>query len=300
LSADVARITLVTPCLNAGATIARTLDSVCAQKYAKLEYVICDGGSSDDTLSRIDHYRDIVTKITSEKDKNVADAVNKGFAGASGDIFCYINADDTLEPGALEFVDAHFREHPETDVLTGGCRRVFADGSEVITKPPADMLATMPWRNTLEQPSTFWRAAAYRKAGPFDDSYFLAFDWEYWNRLHKLGARFETTDRVLSTYYFTDDNLTSRAGRRAVDEMERITRAYAPNGPALARAYRMIFNVYDMNGFYDAPFHALPLAKRVALAAGLLPLYAFYGRDAINAYNWNWASKQIRGKIWHR
>lgn len=294
------KITLATPCLNAEATIARTLDSVRAQAYANLEYLVLDGASKDGTLAIVDRYQDIVTRVASEKDKNIADALNKGFRTAAGDIVGYINADDTLSPGALAFVDAFFRENPDVDVITGGCRRVFADGSEVTTTPPADFRDLMAMRNCLEQPSTFWRTAAHRKAGEFDDSYALAFDWEYWNRLHAAGARFEATERALSTYYFTDDNLTSRAGRRVIDEMERVTRTYAKNGPALARAYRFIFNVYDMNGFYDVPFRQLPRLKQAMLAAGLAPLYALHGRRAINAYNWNWASKQIRGQVWHR
>lgn len=294
------RITLVTPCLNASSTVGRTLNSVRAQRYSNLEYFVLDGASNDDTLSIVDRYADIVTQVTSEKDKNIADALNKGFRHATGDVFGYINADDTLAPGALEFVDRFFRENAEIDVLTGGCRRVFADGSEATTTPPLDFLDVMALRNCLEQPSTFWRASVHHKAGAFDDTYALAFDWEYWNRLHAAGARFFATERLLSTYYFSNDNLTSRAGRRVIDEMERVTATYAHKGPALARAYRFIFNVYDMNGFYDVPFRQLPKLKQAALAAGLLPLYALYGRRAINAYNWNWASKQIRGRVWHR
>lgn len=294
------RITLATPCLNAAATIERTLDSVRAQNYPNLDYIVLDGGSTDGTLDILARYADIIARVVSEKDKNIADALNKGFRDVTGDVFGYINADDTLAPGALDYVGAFFRDNPNIDVLTGGCRRVFADGSELTTTPPANFRDTMPMRNGLEQPSTFWRAAAHRKAGEFDDSYFLAFDWEWWNRLQSTGARFATTDRALSTYYFTNDNLTSRGGQRVIDEMERVTHAYARNGPALARAYRFIFNVYDMNGFYDVPFRQLPKLKQAALAAGLAPLYALYGRRAINAYNWNWASKQIRGRVWHR
>ena len=294
------RITLATPCLNAAASIERTLASVRAQAYPHLEYIVVDGGSTDGTLEIVEEYADIVTRVISERDKNVADALNKGLRNASGDIIGYINADDALALGALGSVGAFFHDNPTIDVLSGGCLRVFSDGSQVTTTPPADFRGVMAMRNCLEQPSTFWRAAAHRKAGAFDDSYFLAFDWEYWNRLLASGAQFATTDRTLSTYYFTESNLTSRAGRRVIDEMERITRTYAPNGRALARAYRFIFNVYDMNGYYDAPFHDLPWLKRAVLAMGLAPLYALHGQRAINAYNWNWASKQIRGRVWHR
>lgn len=294
------RITLVTPCLNAEATIARTLDSVRAQAYPNLEYLICDGESRDRTMAIIGAYTDIVSRAVSEKDRNIANALNKGFATATGDIFCYLNADDALAPGALAFVAEYFSTHSQIDLLTGGCQRVFADGSEIVTAPAPDYLQLMSLRNGVEQPSTFWRSAAHRKAGVFDESYALSFDWEWWNRLHRAGARFATTDRVLSVYYFSDDNLTSRGGRRVIDEMERVTRTYAPNGPALASAYRLLFNVYDMNGFYDRPFRELPTWRQTLMAAGLAPLYAIFGRDKINAYNWNWASKQIRGKVWYR
>ncbi|MGQ0532388.1 MAG: glycosyltransferase family 2 protein [Caulobacteraceae bacterium] len=294
------RITLVTPCLNAAATIERTLESVRSQAYPNLEYLVLDGGSKDETLAIVRRYGDIVTRVVSEKDKNIADALNKGFRAATGDVFGYINADDTLAPGALAFVDAFLRENQDVDVFTGACRRVFADGSEATTAPPADFRDVMAMRNCLEQPSTFWRAVAHRTAGEFDQSYALAFDWDYWNKLYASGARFATTERLLSTYYFTDNNLTSRGGHRVIDEMARITRTYAPNGRALARAYRFIFNVYDMSGYYDVPFWKLPKLKQVALSAGLAVLYAMHGRRAINAYNWNWASKQIRGQTWYR
>ncbi len=294
------RITLVTPCLNAANTIARTLESVRAQKYPSLEYLVFDGVSTDRTLDIVRSYADIVTRVSSEKDINVANALNKAFAQGNGQIFCYLNADDTLAPGALAFVDSFFRENENIDVLTGGCRRVFADGSEAITTPAAEFLRLMPMRNCLEQPSTFWRAAMHRTAGSFDETYFLAFDWEWWNRLRAAGARFATTDQVLSTYYFSAENLTSRGGLRVIDEMERVTKAYAKNGAALARAYRLIFRAFDMNGFYDQPFRSLSLPRKILLAAGLAPLYALHGRVAINAYNWNWASKQIRGLVWHR
>lgn len=296
----VPRISLITPCRDAADTIERTLKSVRAQAYPQLEYLILDGSSTDSTLEITSHYTDVITRTISDSDKNVADALNKGFAQANGAIFCYINADDVLADGALAYVAEYLAAHPDVDVLTGGCKRMFADGSETVTTPAADFLELLPMRNGIEQPSTFWRADAHRKAGVFDDSYFLAFDWEWWNRLRACGARFAATDRVLSTYYFSGDNLTSRGGGRVIDEMERVTRTYAKNGRSLASAYRLIFNLYDMNGFYDQPFRSLPALKKLALTAGLAPLYALHGRRAINAYNWNWASKQVRGRVWYR
>jgi len=294
------KISLVTPCLNAGKTIERTLLSIEAQRFPDLEYIICDGGSTDGTLAIIDQYRHIVTKVVSEKDKNVSNAVNKGFRHATGEILCYLNADDCFEPGALDRVARIFAERPEVDVITGGCRRVFADGSELITQVPENFLHFMSMRNAIEQPSTFWRASAHRRAGELDESFFLAFDWEWWNRLQASGARFLAIPDVLSTYYFTDDNLTSRAGQRVIDEMYRITRKYGPWQGRIADVYRFLFRVFDLRGFYDVPFRELPRGRQLVFAAMLTVLYGIFGRDLINAYNWNWASKQIRGITWYK
>ena len=291
--------TLVTPCLNAAATIERTLLSVQSQNYENLQYIVCDGGSDDGTLEIINDFKSLVTQLISGKDKNVPDAVNKGFAGATGDLYGYINADDTLEPGALHHVAALFEANPDADVLTGGCRRVFADGSQVITQVPDEFLDVLAMKNPIEQPSTFWRAAIHRRAGPFDDTYHLAFDWEYWNRLHKTGARFARTDRVLSTYYFSDSNLTSRAGLRTIDEMYRVTKTYARN-PLLADVYALLFKTFDMRGFYDMPFWELSRHRQVIFGPTLVMLCKLFGRTEINSYNWNWVSKQLRNIVWYK
>lgn len=297
------KISLITPCLNSASTIERTLQSVQRQHYANLEYIVCDGASSDGTLEVLRRYeRDrLIDHLRSEKDTGVANAINEGFERATGEIFCYLNADDTLEDGCLNFVADYFSSHPKIDVFTGGCRRVFADGSETITNPPeGEYVSTVALRNYFEQPSTFWRAAAHRAAGKLDETYHLAFDWEWWNRLNASGARFGYTARVLSVYYFSDDNLTSRAGQRVIDEMYRVTKSYAPKRGEIADVYKLLFNVFDMNGFYDRPFAELPAIRQVVFGAALAVLYAIYGREAVNAYNWNWASKQIRGVTWYK
>jgi len=292
------KISLVTPCLNASKTIERTLQSIEAQQYPDLEYIIVDGGSTDSTLAIIERYSHIVTMVFSEKDKNVANALNKGFSWAKGEIFCYLNADDCFEPGALKKVAHAFSENPSIDVLTGGCRRVFADGSKLITRVPENFQRLIPFRNDIEQPSTFWRAVLHRKVGELDDTFFLAFDWEWWNRLQVQGAFFLAIPDVLSTYYFTDDNLTSRAGRQVIEEMYLVTKRYGHKG--IAHVYRILFHIFDMRGFYDVPIRELPLFKKWLFGGTLLVLYRVFGQDIIKAYNWNWASKQVRGIVWYK
>jgi glycosyltransferase involved in cell wall biosynthesis len=298
---DMPKITVVTPCLNAERTIERTLRSIAEQNYPNLEYLICDGGSTDRTVDLIRRNNSNLTyTLFIEKDKNVADALNKGFRKATGDIFCYLNADDALSPGALRLVADFFDTHPDIDVLTGGCQRVYADGSSVFTKVPSWFLKLLAYKNGIEQPSTFWRSNLHRRAGEFDHHFRLAFDHEWWNRLKDQGARFACVEDVLSTYYFSDSNLTSNAGLRVIEEMAAITRRYAPYGIFVEALYWLLFHLFDMRGYYDVPFRSLSRRKQGLFGAALAISSALFGRDVVNAYNWNWASKQVRGKIWYK
>ncbi|WP_051961950.1 glycosyltransferase family 2 protein [Methylobacter sp. BBA5.1] len=294
------RITLVTPSLNAEKTIERTLKSIEEQHYPNLQVICVDGLSTDSTVEIIERYRHVVNHLICEKDKNVADALNKAFKLAEGNIYCYLNADDALTSGALACIAQVFLDNPGIDVLTGGCRRVFADGSECITQPPENYLESLSMRNGIEQPSTFWRAGIHRRLGELDVSYQLAFDWEWWNRLYASGARFMAIPDILSVYYFSDDNLTSKAGLRVINEMYRITKTYGPFRGRIADIYRFLFKVFDLNGYYDQPFHKLPLIKRIGFGGTLWLLCKIFGKQTITSYNWNWASKQVRGLVWYK
>ncbi len=294
------RISVVTASLNAGKTIERTLQSIDEQMYPNLQLICIDGNSTDETAAIIRSYKHLVSVFVQEKDKNVADAINKGFALADGDIFCYLNADDAFANGALDLIARKFDENPGVDIVTGGCLRVFADGSRVTTRVPSNFLEVISLRNDVEQPSTFWRASIHRRLGQLDDSFQLAFDWEWWNRIHASGARFLIVPDVLSLYYFSADNLTSRAGQRIIDEMYRITKAYGPSNGRIADVYKFLFSMFDMRGYYDQPFAKLSPARKFLFGVTLKTLYRFFGKQAINSYNWNWASKQIRNITWYK
>ncbi|HET6413017.1 MAG TPA: glycosyltransferase family 2 protein [Anaeromyxobacter sp.] len=292
------RVSIVTPSFNAVNTIGRTLRSIKLQAYPNLQVICVDGGSTDGTQKVIELFRDLVTWFVSERDDGVAQAINKGFQQADGDIFCWLNADDELAPGALRAVARVFCDNPETDVVTGACRRFFPDGSSLVTQVPDRFLSVMALRNDVEQPSTFWRAALHRKAGELDESYRLAFDWEWWNRLRARGARFARLSEVLSHYYFSDNNLTSRGAQKVVDEMYRVTAAYASR--RIANAYRFLYRTFDLRGFYDPPFRELAVVRRFVFGTTLSAMRRLYGREVIQSYNWNWASKQVRGVVWYR
>jgi glycosyltransferase involved in cell wall biosynthesis len=292
------RLSVVTASFNAVGTVRRTLESIRGQGWPDVQMICIDGGSTDGTVEAIRSYGGFVDYFVSEPDRGVADAINKGFRVADGDVLCWLNADDEFAPGAVAHVMELFERHPEVDVVTGGCRRVYADGSEAVTQVPAGFERRMALKNEIEQPSTFWRARVHRQAGELDESYRLAFDWEWWNRLSRAQARWLTTSQVLSVYYFTEGNLTSKAGERVIEEMYRVTKTYADSA-LVPHVYRFLFRMFDMRGYYDLPFHQLPKRRRLVFGIICVGLYALFGREVIESYNWNWASKQIRGLKWY-
>src|SRR5579872_2866095 len=93
-------VSIVTPCFNAARFIEETIESVLAQDYPLIDYVVIDGGSTDGTIEILRRYEDRL-HWHSARDNGQADAVNRGFAQARGDIFAFLNADDTYLPGAI-------------------------------------------------------------------------------------------------------------------------------------------------------------------------------------------------------
>lgn len=293
------KISVVTPVLNAAATLERAIDSILSQNYSPIEYIVVDGGSTDGTLDLLSKYSSDISQLITDTDKNVAEALNKGFSLATGDIYCYLNADDEFMPGVFEKVATIFSQESTVDVVTGGCLRVYADGSRQQTCPPGDLSKIMPLKNPIEQPSTFWRGALHRSIGKFDESFFLAFDWEWWNRLSINSARFLSVPDVFSVYHFSESNLTSNGGKRTVDEMYRVTKQYGPFHGFVADVYLFLYYFFDLRGYYDLPWRPLPLHRRLLFSGVLAILSVFFGHEVIRSYNWNWASKQVRGKVWY-
>jgi glycosyltransferase involved in cell wall biosynthesis len=178
------RLTIVTPCLNAAATLPATLASVRAQAYPGLEHVVVDGGSTDGTVELLRAAEGI--RWISEPDRGLADALNKGIALASGEAIGELNADDVYEPGALRAVGEALRDHPEAAWLTGYCRIVDAEGREIrraVTAYKNWLLRRYSLRlylthNFVSAPATFFRREALAEAGGFDERYRISVDYD--------------------------------------------------------------------------------------------------------------------------
>lgn len=179
------RITVVTPSYNQGAFIEETLVSVLDQDYPNLEYIVRDGGSSDDSPRIIARYADRLANWVSAPDNGQSSAINAGFAAGSGDIYAWLNSDDVYRPGALHAVARCFRQHPEARVVVGNCLWVDESRNYLRTKQARNLAL----RHLLAggggpgQPAVFFHAEVLRRVGLLDEDLHLAMDWDYWLRI---------------------------------------------------------------------------------------------------------------------
>jgi glycosyltransferase involved in cell wall biosynthesis len=194
------RITVVTPSYNQGQYLEETIRSVLLQGYPDLEYIIVDGGSTDDSVDVIRKYEDHLAWWVSEKDRGQSHAINKGLARATGDIVAYLNSDDLYLPGAVHAAARAFEAGVDWVV---GKVRCFEDGRESFPFPelPGRGLSRWLLGCPISQPASFWRARLHREAGPFREDLQYSMDYEFWLRLRiALRRNPRQISRVMALY----------------------------------------------------------------------------------------------------
>jgi glycosyltransferase involved in cell wall biosynthesis len=185
-------ISIVTPSFNQGAYIEETIQSVLDQKYPKLEYVIQDGGSKDNTVAILEKYSAQLSAWESKADSGQTNAINKGFLLTTSDIMGWLNSDDILLPGTLHTVGRYFAMHPEVDVIYGNRVLIDADSMEVgrWILPNHDH-HILTWVDYVPQETLFWRRSLWEKIGSgLDESFRFAMDWDLLIRFREIGACF--------------------------------------------------------------------------------------------------------------
>lgn len=178
-------VSIVTPSYNQGKFIRETIASVLSQDYDNLEYIIIDGGSTDNTLDIIKEYDGRITYIT-EKDNGQSDAINKGFKMAHGEIVAWLNSDDVYEPHCISRAIEEFEKNPKLGLLYGegyiidelsNKVRVFEHTQEF------DYWKLVNFWDYIMQPATFFKKEMLQKVGYLDVNLHYCMDWDLWIRL---------------------------------------------------------------------------------------------------------------------
>ncbi len=222
-------ISIVTPTLNQGTFIHRTIKSILDQDYPYLEYQIIDGGSKDGTLEILQQIDNPSISWVSEKDEGQANAINRGFKNSTGEIMCYLNSDDMLLPGSLHYVASFFLNNPEIDIIYG--HRIVIDENDFEIGRwvmPKHNHMVLNWADYIPQETLFWRRGIWEKAGGFiDEDFKFAIDWELLLRFRDAGARFKRVPRFLGTFRIHPLQKTSKELEKLGEtEMCRIRKKY--------------------------------------------------------------------------
>jgi len=244
------KITVATPVFNCAGHIAETLESVLSQDYPALEYIVIDGGSTDGTLDIIRAFQarnDLqqqISLVISEPDRGMYDAIAKGFERATGEILCYLNADDLFESGGLQSVGEYFARHPEAQViyhedlvLVGGWKYPNARQPEGVNT--ADLLRA----HILFQDGVFWRRTVYEEIGGMRRDLKLAGDYDLWLRL-SANSRFVRRPGHVSCFRMRPGQLSAQMNRYQ-HEMEESIAAFLANAPIAKRALWAIQGIFQ-------------------------------------------------------
>jgi glycosyltransferase involved in cell wall biosynthesis len=225
LSANSPRISVVVPSYQQGRFLAQTLDSLLGQGYPNLEILLVDGGSTDETLQVIEHYREHLAWWVSEPDQGQAHAINKGMQHATGSILGWLNSDDCLMPGALYRVAAAFAAPGAREVVYG--HRVLIDdkgldiGKWIL---PGHHQGILSYADYIPQETMFWTRDLWQRTGArIDESYRFAMDWELIRRFVDAKARFQLLPCFLGQFRIhAQQKSTAHIEQVGFEEMERI------------------------------------------------------------------------------
>ncbi len=230
------KISVITPSYNQGIYIEETIQSVLNQNYPNLEYIIIDGGSNDSTVEVIKKYESKIDFWVSEKDKGQADAINRGFGKATGDILCWLNSDDYFFPETLKYVASQLNIEKK-EILFGEVDHIFEPDKAVKHSNVKNKFDNynLELYDFIIQPGSFWTKKVWESTGVVDEKLHFVFDWEWFLRAKKNNTEFKYSNKVMSMYRVHDAHKTSNGGEKRQKEIEYILKKYS--GDKILKAF---------------------------------------------------------------
>lgn len=211
------KISIIIPSFNQGKYLEQTILSVINQGYSRYELIIIDGASTDNSVEIIKKYESNLSYWVSEPDKGQADAINKGFKKATGDIFNWLNSDDFLEYGTLREIGIYFSKNPKKQVLCGYTNCFFDQDKRTshcyrmgLKRNVMDTILNVQ----MNQPGTFYRTNIVKSLGGVNKSLNYIFDNELWFRyLCKYGIEnIGLSDKIFAHFRLHDSSKSVHDG----------------------------------------------------------------------------------------
>lgn len=222
------KISVITPSYNQGQYLEETILSVLNQNYPNLEYIVMDGGSTDNSVQIIKKYASKITHWQSKKDKGQADAINNGFAMATGDILCWLNSDDYYTEGTLDFI-AHNLHSDSDEILFGEVNHFKESNGSYKMSNVKNKLDNyrLELYDYIIQPGSFWTRKVWEKIGQLDLNLHFVFDWDWFLKAKKANTKFSYSDRTMAVYRIHEAHKTGTGGDKRQKEIEYILTTYS-------------------------------------------------------------------------
>ena len=223
------KVTVITTSLNQGIFLERTIISVLNQDWPNMEYIIIDGGSTDESLDIIRKYESYLFYWRSEPDNGQVNAINKGIESSTGKYITWLGSDDILLPGALTKMASVLEKNPDVGIVYGGV--AFIDEEDRIQKihtyPNMTIKKLLYDRHsTIAQPSSMLRRNTLDAAGGLDESLTYCMDYDLWIRLIRMSGNINLREDVLSGYRLHAESKTVGSYTKMALEKIRINRRY--------------------------------------------------------------------------
>jgi glycosyltransferase involved in cell wall biosynthesis len=221
-------ISVVTPSFNQSQYLEEAILSVLSQRYPGLQYIVIDGGSRDGSVDILQRHADSLSYWESEPDRGQVHALNKGLARSTGELFCFINSDDLLLPGALHAAADAFERTPGLEWLCGDTL-FFGEGHATRLHPtvvPRSARHLLTWSYSAPQPGMFWRRDILD--GGFDERWPYGFDHEMYLRLLLKGCRCVHLPVPIAAYRLHATSKTVAENEKQNAEFDLIAAHYEP------------------------------------------------------------------------
>jgi glycosyltransferase involved in cell wall biosynthesis len=277
-SVSLPKISIVTPSYNQGQFLEETIQSVINQKYPNLEYIIMDGGSTDNSIEIIKQYESHIAHWESGPDGGQANAINMGFSMATGDILGWLNSDDYYLPGVFDEVIKVLHKD-DLKIVFGNCIHFYEDGRRSSrTRYSMERFErfNIEYCDFIEQPSSFWTRKAFEKTGILETKLNFGFDWDWFIRAKRKGIEFVPLGKDLSAYRFHDAHKSGSGGKTRTLELASIYRKH--HSENIADTY---LRIEKMKSLFDLTEKLQKLATILGIVKFINPyrfLFPFYAR----------------------